>query len=181
MEELKRELSEIEMEGRITQGKLETSMASIKGPTEESTSKMTALMAQRDRQADDRVNFIPETMHRRDRDVDNCMVDLITTVQDLTLGIKSIVATALSCPSPVPVTLNPAKVSLTSASPPQQPTNKEIKQHQRGTKPDQKKQPKVQPLATYKKMPVKAQDTTANHIALPSCEISDPPSFDPYA
>ena len=42
-------------------------------------------MAQRDRQAVERLELMSETMHRRDIDVDKNMVDLMTTVQDLTL------------------------------------------------------------------------------------------------
>ena len=76
-----------------------------------------------------------ETMHRRDLDVDKRMVDLMTTVQDLTLRVKAVVATVPSRPSPVPVALNPASISFTIASPPQQPTYKEVPQRQSGSKP----------------------------------------------
>ena len=87
-------------------------------------------------------------MHRRDLDLDKSMVDLMSTVQDLSLGVKAVVATVPSRPSPVPMALNPANVSFTSISPPQQPTYKTIIQHQNGTKLDQTKQPKLQPPAT---------------------------------
>ena len=81
-EELRRGVIEMKMEGHINQGKMETSMASVKGLTEKLISEMTAIMAQRDHQADERLTLISETMHRRDIDVDKRMVDLMTTVQD---------------------------------------------------------------------------------------------------
>ena len=104
----------------------------------------------------------------------------MTTVQGLTLGVKSVAATVQSRPSPVLVALHPASISFTSASLPQQPTYKEVAQRQSGSKPDQTKQPKLQTPATYKRIPVKAQVATASHTELQGCEISGPPSFDPY-
>ena len=77
-------------------------------------------------------------MHRRDIDVDKRMVDLMTTVQELTLGVKAVVATVPSRPSPVPVALNPANVPSTNESSIQQPTNREVVQRQSRTKPDQR-------------------------------------------
>ena len=97
-------------EGRINQDKMETTMASVKSLTEKLISEMTAIMAQRDQQADERLTLISETMHRRDIDVNKRMVDLMTTIQELTLGVKAVMATVPSRPSPVPVALNPAKV-----------------------------------------------------------------------
>ena len=113
-------------------------MASVKGLTEKLISEMTAIMAQRDHQADERLTLISETMHRRDIDVDKRMVDLMTTVQELTLGVKAVVATVPSRPSPVPVALNPANVPSTNESSIQQPTNREVVQRQSRTKPDQR-------------------------------------------
>ena len=125
-------------EGYINQNKTETSITSVKSLTEKLISKMTAIMAQRDQQADERLTLISETMHRRDIDVDKRMVDLMTTVQDLTLGVKAIMATVPSRPSPVPVALNPANVPSTNESSIQQPTNREVVQRQSRTKPDQR-------------------------------------------
>ena len=122
VEELRRGLIEIMMEGHVNQGKLETSMASIKDLAEERISEMTAILAQRDQQADERLKLMSETMHRRDRDVDRRMVDLMTTVQDLTLGVKTVVATAASRPPPVPVKPTAANVLSTDAFPTQQST-----------------------------------------------------------
>ena len=136
VEELRRGLIEIKMEGHINQGKLETSMASIKDLAEERISEMTAIMAQRDQQADERLKLMSETMHRRNRDVDKRMVDLLTAVQDLALGVKTVEVTAASRPSPVPMAPTAANVLSTDAFPTQKPTYKEIVQRQSGTKPD---------------------------------------------
>ena len=125
-------------EGYINQDKTETSITSVKSLTEKLISEMTAIMAQRDQQADERLTLISETMHRRDIDVDKRMVDLMTTVQELTLGVKAVVATVPSRPSPVPVALNPANVPSTNESSIQQPTNREVVQRQSRTKLDQR-------------------------------------------
>ena len=181
METLRKEVSEIKMEGRVNQGKIEASMGSIKDLTEKRISEMTAIMMQRDHQADERLKYMSEMMHRRDLDVDKRIVDLMTTVQDLTLGVKTVVATVPNRPSPVPVALNSADVPSTSAFHTQHPTYREFAQRQSVTKTDQTKQPKLQPPAMYKKVPVKTQVSTANRTEVQHCDISGPPSFDPYA
>ena len=56
------------MEGRVNQGKIETSVASVKDLTEKRISEMTAIMVQRDRQADERLKHMSEMMHHRDLD-----------------------------------------------------------------------------------------------------------------
>ena len=109
---------------------------------------MTAIMAQRDRQVAERLKLMSETMYRRDMDVDKRMMDFMTAVQDFTLGVKAVVSTVPSRPSPVPVPLNVANVQSTIALPTQQPTYREVVQRQSGTKPDQMKQSKLQPPAT---------------------------------
>ena len=138
VEELRRGVLEMKTEGRINQDKMETTMASVKGLTEQRISEMTAIMAQRDQQADERLTLMSETMHRREIDVDKRMVDLMTTVQDLTLGVKAVMATIPSRPSPVPVALNPANVPSTNESSIKQPTNREVVQCHSGTKCDQR-------------------------------------------
>ena len=181
MEELRRALIEIKAEGSINQDKLESSIASINDLirqreclTEKRMSEIATTMAQRDRQADERLKHLSETMHHRHLDVDKRMVNLKTTVQDLTLAVKAVVATVPSRLSPLPVALNPARVSFTSASPPQQHTYKEVAQHQSGSKPDKTNQPKLQPPATFKRMPVKTQVATASHPELQRCEYIRP-------
>ena len=81
----------------------------------------------------------------------------------------------------MPVALNHADAPSSSAFPTQQPTYREIAQLQSVTKPDQIKQPKLQPPATYQKKPVKTQTSMANQTEMQRCEISGPPSFGPYA
>ena len=108
-------------------------MASVKR-----ISEMTTIMAQRDRQADARLKLMSEAMHRRDIDFDKCMVNFITTVQDIPPGVKAVVATVPRRPSPVPVALNAANLLPTSAISTQQPTYREVVHRQSGTKPDQR-------------------------------------------
>ena len=89
VEELRRGLIGKKMARCISQSELETSLASIKGIADKRISEKTAIMAQRDRQVDERLKLISETMNRRDRDVDKRMVDLMTTVHDSTLWGKN--------------------------------------------------------------------------------------------
>ena len=181
MEELRKEVNEIKMEERANQGKIETTMATVKDLTERRISEMTAIMAQRDKQADERLKCMSEMMHRRDLDVDKRMVDLMTTVQDLILGVKTVAARVPNSPSPVPQAMDPAKEPSTSAFPTQQSTYREVAQRQIGIKPSHTKQPRLQPPATYKKVSDETQASTANHVGMQRCDISGPPSFDPYA
>ena len=181
VEELRKEVSEIKMEGRVNQGKIETSVASVEDLTEKRISEMTVIMVQRDRQADERLKHMSEMMHHRDLDVDKRMVDLMTTVQDLTLGVKTAVATIPNRPSPVPMAPNSADIPSTSASPSQHPSYREVAKRQCVTKPDQTKQPKLQPPAAYKQVPMKTQLSTTTQTEVQRCDISGPPSFDPYA
>ena len=67
IDELRKGLIEIKMEGRSRQSKMDSSIASIsdlirqrKGPTETSMSEMRTIMAQRDRQADQRLKLNPK-------------------------------------------------------------------------------------------------------------------------
>ena len=181
VEELRKEVSEIKMEGRVNQGKIETSVASVKDLTEKRISEMTAIMVQRDGQADERLKRMSEMMHHRDLDVDKRMVDLMTTVQDLTLGLKTVVATIPNRPTPVPMAPNSADIPSTSASPSQHPSYREVAKRQCVTKPDQTKQPKLQPPAAYKQVPMKTQLSTTTQTEVQRCDISGPPSLDPYA
>ena len=71
------------------------------------------------------------------------MVDLMSTVQDLTLRVKAVVATVPSRPSPVPVALNAANVPSIGAFSTQPPTNREVFQRQSATKPDQNLNPQT--------------------------------------
>ena len=123
-------------------------------------------MAQRHKQADERLKCMTEMMHRRDLDVDKRMVDLMTTVQDLTLGVKTVAARTPNSPSPVPQALDPAKEPSTSGFPTQQSTYREVARRQIGIKPSQTKQPRLQPPATYKKVPDETQASTTNRVGM---------------
>ena len=163
VEELRKEVKEIKMEGRANQGKIEMTMATVKELTERRILEMTAIMAQRDKQADERLKYMSEMMHHRVLDVDKRMVDLMTTVQDLTLGVKTVAARVPNCPSPVPLALDPVNVPSTSAPPTQQSTYREVAQRQMDIKPNYSKQPNLQTPAMYKKVPYETQVSTANH------------------
>ena len=96
MKKTRKGLVEIQMEERISQ--LESSIESNsdlfkqrEGIFENRMSEMAAVMSKRDRQADERWNSCRKLMHRRDIDVDMRMVDHLTTVQDLILGVKAVV------------------------------------------------------------------------------------------
>ena len=173
MEELRKEVKEMKMEGRVNQGNQDL--------TERRISEMTAIMAQRDKQADERLKCMSEMMHRRDLDVDKRMVDLMATVQDLTLGVKTVAARVPSCPSPVPLALNSANMPSLSAPPMHRSTYREVVQRQTDAKPYYSKQPKLQTPAMYKKVPEETHASTATHSEIRNCDISGPPSLDPYA
>ena len=53
---------------------------------------MSAAMRERDCQADERMKLMADTTQRRDIDDNVRMADLMTTKQDLTLGVKAIVS-----------------------------------------------------------------------------------------
>ena len=153
MDELRKEVKEIKLEGRVNQGKIEMTMATVKDLTERRISEITAIMAQRDKQADERLKCMSEMMHRRDLDVDKRMIDLMTTVQDLTLGVKTVAARVPNSPAPVPLALDPANIPSSSAPPTQRTTYREVAQRQMNIKPSYSKQPKLQTPAMYKKVP----------------------------
>ena len=77
--------------------------------------------------------------------------------------------------------LDTAKEPSTSAFPTQQSAYRKVAQRQIGIKPSQTKQPRLQPPATYKKVPDETQASTANHVGMQRCDFSGPPSFDPFA
>ena len=101
MDEMPKGLVEIQM--RDGQSKLESSNASIndlyrqrEGLTEMRMPEMAAIMTERDRQADERWKLMSDLMHRRDTGVDKRMVDPMTTIQDLTQGVKTVVTQTCS-------------------------------------------------------------------------------------
>ena len=125
---MRRGLKEIQAEGRRSQERLEASIATIndlirqrENLSDTRMSEMSALMKERDRQADERLKLMPELMQRRDSDANNRMAELMTTMQDLTLGVRPVVAqtaAAQARPSPIPVAQNSANMPSTSTAPP---------------------------------------------------------------
>ena len=106
----------------------------------------------------------------------------MTTVQDLTLGVKSVAARTVAVPNrppPMPAAFDSGNVHSTSAFPRQQPTYWKVAQRSKDTQPVNAKQPRLQPPAMYKKGPEKMPK--AIQTDLRCCDISGPPSFDPYA
>ena len=75
--------------------------------------------------------------------------------------------------------VNQTKIAF-SVSPTQQSTYREVAQRQMDIKPNYSKQPKLQTPAMYKKVPYEPQVLTASH-KIRHCNISGPPSLDPYA
>ena len=93
MNEMRKGLVEILMDGRVIQGKLESLIVSINDPLrqqedqpETRMSAMAAIMAEKDQQTDERLKHISDLMHRRHTDIDKRLVDQMTTIQGLTLG-----------------------------------------------------------------------------------------------
>ena len=71
-------------------------------------------MAERHQQTDECLKHISELMHRRDTYVEKRMVDLLTTVQGLTLGLTAVVIETAAVPSrrpPMPVAFNSVKTT----------------------------------------------------------------------
>ena len=98
MDEMRKGLLEIQAEGRQNQGRLEASMASLndlikqrENVVDTRMSEMSAVMEERDLHADERLKLMSDMMQRRDADTNTLMVDLITTLHDLTLRVKAIV------------------------------------------------------------------------------------------
>ena len=96
MDEMRKDLREIQAERRQSQGRLEASMATlidlIKQRETVADARMTAVMREKDCQADERMKLMADTKQRRDMNAKVRMVDLMTTMQDLTLGVKAIVS-----------------------------------------------------------------------------------------
>ena len=164
MDEMRRGVLEIQAEGRQNQGRLEASMASINDLIKQRETladtrmaETSAVMKERDRQSDERMKLISDLMQRRETDANVPMVDMMTTMKDLTVGVRSMVsqagaAQAQAAPA-APTTLNLNNVPSTSAAPPTtQPTYRKVAQ------PSIKKirPAKLIPPATYKRDPTKA-------------------------
>ena len=94
-----------------------------------------------------------ELLHHRDTEANKSMVELMTTVQDFTLVVTTVVAQTAAVPSrppQMPEALNSAKLPSTRAFPFQQPSYMKVAQRFKATQPEQAKQLKLQPPAMYK-------------------------------
>ena len=164
MDQMKRGLLEIQAEGRQYQGRLEASMASLndlikqrENLADTRMAEMSAVMKERDHQADERIKLMSDIMHCRETDANVRMVDLMTTMKDLTLGVRAMVsqagATQAQAGPIAQTTLNLNDVPSTSApSPPTQVTYRKLAQ----PSAEQIRPGKLTPPATYKRDTTKA-------------------------
>ena len=181
MDELRKEVKEIKLEGRVNQGKIEMTMATVKDLTERRISEITAIMAQRDKQADERLKCMSEMMHRRDLDVDKRMIDLMTTVQDLTLGLKTVAARVPNSPAPVPLARRPCEHTILKRT-----SNATNNLSRSRPTPDEYQTQlfettKTANTSNVQKGARRTQVLTASDNEIRHCDISGPPSLDPYA
>ena len=137
--EMRKGLLEIQAEGHRSQGRLEASMASINDLIKQRESlavtrmsEMSTIIRERDHQVDECLKLMSDMILRRDSDANNRMVDLMTTMQDITVRVRALVTQAAAAPArpaPVPESLNLANIPSTSAAhPPTQTTYRKIAQ-----------------------------------------------------
>ena len=130
MDEERKGLLEIQAEGRQNQGRLEASMASLNDLIKQREyladtrmAEMSAVMKERDRQADERMKLMSDLMQRRETDADTCMIDLMTTMKDLTLRVRAIASQTVAAqekaaPAPPMVSHLSDLPSTSAAAPP---------------------------------------------------------------
>ena len=146
-------------------------------------SEMSAVMKERDRQADERMRMMSDLMQRKENDANSRMIDLMTTMKDLTLGVKAMAAqtaTAQTKTTPAaPVTSPSSDLPFTSAAPhPTHATYQKVAQ----SNIEQPKPLKLVPPATYKRDQPR---TSKMARVIRSCDVGTDPltsvSFDPFA
>ena len=147
--------------------------------------EMSAVMKERDRQADERLKLMTDLMQRRETDADARMIDLMTTMKDLTLGVRAlasqtVAAQAKAAPA-APIAPHPSNLPSTSAvPPPMQATYRKVAL----PSVEQSKPLKLIPPATYKRDLPKTSKM-ARILQTESRDIGTDPlfsiSFDPYA
>ena len=144
---------------------------------------MSAIMRERDRQADERMKAMTNTMQRRDIDSNVRMADLMMAMQDLTLGVKAIVSQtpaqqAQTAPR-IPQKYQQTEMPSTSEAP--QPHYRTVAQHT----VEPPRPPKLVPPATYRRDLSKASKmakvTHTESRDAGTDPMTDPPSFDQYA
>ena len=147
--------------------------------------EMSAVMKERDRQADERLKRMTDLMQRRETDADARMIDFMTTMKDLTLGVRAmasqtVAAQAKGAPA-APIAPHPSYLPSTSAVlPPLQATYRKVAL----PSVEQTKPLKLIPPATYKRDPPKTSKM-ARILQADSRDVGTDPlhsiSFDPYA
>ena len=125
---MRKGLLEIQAEGRQSQGRLEASMASLndfikqrENMADTRMAEMFAVMKERDRQADDRMKRMSDLMQRRETDANTRMIDLMTTMKDLTLGVRAMAAQTAAAQAKTmpaaPIASHSSDLPSTSAAP----------------------------------------------------------------
>ena len=102
MDQMRKELMDIQAEGRMSKGRLEASVTSIndlirqrENLADTRMSEMSVVMREKESPSRRRLKLMSEHMQRRDSDANNCTVEFMTTMQDLTLRERAVVAQAL--------------------------------------------------------------------------------------
>ena len=192
MDEMRKGLLETQAEGRQNQGRLEASMASLnnlikqrENQADTRMAEMSAVMKERHRQADERLKLMTDLMQRRETETDARMIDLMTTMKDLTLGVRAmasqtVAAQAKAAPA-APIAPHPSDLPSTSAVPPPlQATYRKVAL----PSVEQTKPLKLIPPATYKRDPPKTSKL-ARISQTESRDVGTDPlssiSFDPCA
>ena len=130
----------------MSQSRLEASMAMIddlirqrESLTDTRMSKMLAILKERGREDVELLKPMSEQMQRQDSDGNNLMVELMTTMKDLFLVVRTVVtqtAAPLNRPPLMPMASNYAIVLSTSAFlPRKQTTYRKVAQTSAGTRP----------------------------------------------
>ena len=192
MDEMRKGLLEIQAEGRQYQGRLEASMTSLNNLIKQRENlahtrmaEMSAVMKERDRQAGERLKLMPDLLQRRNTDADARMIDLMTTMKDLTQGVKAMTSQTAAAQAKIipPTSVQPYLSDLPSTStapPPTQATYRKVAL----PNVEQIKPPKLIPPATYKKDPPKT-NKMARILHAESRDVGTDPltsiSFYPYA
>ena len=189
MDELRKGLLEIQAEGRQNQGILEASMASLndlikqrENMADTRMAEMSAAVKERDRQADERMKLMSDLMQRREADADTRMIDLMTTMKDLTLGVRAMAAqTAAAQAKTTPISSHSSELPSTCAAPhPTQTTYRKVAQ----SNIEQAKPLKLVPHATYKRDQPRT-NKMARVIRAELCDVGTDPltsvAFDPFA
>ena len=192
MDKMRKRLPEIQAEGRQNQVRLEASMASLNDLIKQRENQaatrmaeMSAVMKERDRQADKRLKLMTDLMQRRETDADARMINLMTTMKDLTLGVRAmasqtVAAQAKAAPA-APIAPHSSDLPSTSAVPPPlQATYRKVAL----PSVEQTKPLKLIPPATYKRNPPKTSKM-ARILQTESRNVGTDPlssiSLDPYA